>query len=176
MQNQSNPAADRRGDHGHQREQQVNNEMPVRLTPFHADEKSDSEQRSGCGHHDEKENQEATEILLLRYLAYFALRCRHYCHPIKRKDNDSDCIPTCNCRAPDTKMSPRGKENRRTGGQSQPEAMPRILTRNKIDKAHLSGSFSLSRTQDIPTGPIRNATCAVRRGDPCFSRARTCSL
>src|SRR5439155_8292744 len=84
---------------GHQREQQVNNEMPVRLTPFHADEKSDSEQRSGCGHHDEKENQEATEILLLRYLAYFALRCRHYCHPIKRKDNDSDCIPTSNRRA-----------------------------------------------------------------------------
>ena len=39
---------------------------PSALTPFHADEKSDCEQRSGCGDHDEKENQEAAEILLLR--------------------------------------------------------------------------------------------------------------
>ena len=44
----------------------MNNEMLVRLTPFHADEKSDCEKRSGCGDHDEKENEEAAEILLLR--------------------------------------------------------------------------------------------------------------
>jgi hypothetical protein len=76
--------------------------------------------------------------LLLRYLAYFAVRCRQNCRPIKRKDNDSDCIPTCNCRTPEPKMSPCDKENQRTGGQSDPEAMPRILARNKIDKAHVS--------------------------------------
>jgi hypothetical protein len=44
----------------------MNNEMRVRLTPLHADEKSDCEQRGRCGDHNEKENQEAAEILLLR--------------------------------------------------------------------------------------------------------------
>ena len=44
----------------------MNNEMAVCQTPLHVDEKSDCEQRSGCGDHDEKENEEAAEILLLR--------------------------------------------------------------------------------------------------------------
>ena len=107
--------------------------------------------------------------------AYFALRCRQNCHPIKRKDNDSDCIPTCNRRTPEPKMSPHGKEHRRTGGQSQNEAMPRVLPRNKIDKAHVSDWLSLSRTRDIPSGPIRNAKCAAHRGGQSFFRARTFS-
>ena len=150
----------------------MNNEMRVRLTPFHADEKSDCEQRSGSGDHDKKENQEAAEILLLRYLANFALRCRQNCRPIKRNDNDSDCIPTRNCRTPDPKMPPRGKENRRTGGQSQDEAMTRVLPRNKIDKAHVSDCLSLSRSRCSPSGPIRNAKCVAHRGGRSFFRAR----
>jgi hypothetical protein len=125
-------------DHGQQREQHMNDEMATALTPFHADEKSDCEQGSGRSDHDKKENQEAAEILLLRYFAYFAVRCRQICRPIKRKDNDSDCIPTCNCGTPEPKMSPCDKENQRTGGQSDPEAMPRVLARNKIDKAHVN--------------------------------------
>src|SRR5262249_10341729 len=55
-----------RKDQGQQREQQMNDEMTAALTPFHADEKSDCEQSSGCGDHDKKKNQEAAEILLLR--------------------------------------------------------------------------------------------------------------
>jgi hypothetical protein len=35
-------------------------------------------------------------------------------------------------------MSPCDKENQRTGSQSDPEAMPRVLARNKFDKAHVS--------------------------------------
>jgi hypothetical protein len=58
-------------------------------------------------------------------------------------------------------MSPCDKENQRTGGQSDPEAMSRVLARNKIDKAHVSYRLSLSRTQDSPTCPIRNAKCAA---------------
>ena len=100
--------------------------------------------------------------------AYFALRCRQNCRPIKRKDNDSDCIPTCNCCTPEPKMSRASKEYQRTGGQSQTEAMPRVLTRNKIDKAHVSDRLSLSRTRDSPTGPIRNAKCAAHRGGQSF--------
>jgi len=62
----------------------MNNEMPVCVSPFHADEKSDCEQRSGCGDHDEKKDEKAAEILLLRLLAYLPLRCHQNCHPIKR--------------------------------------------------------------------------------------------
>src|SRR5215468_4994089 len=151
----------------------MDDEMAAALTPFHADEKSDCKQCSGRGHHDKKENQEAAEILFPRYLAYFALRCRPDRRPIKCKDNDSDCIPSPNCCTPQPKMSPRDKENRRTGGQSQPEAMPRVLPRNKIDKAHVSGWLSLSRTRCSPSGPIRNARCAAHRGGRSFFRAHT---
>src|SRR5437764_10501733 len=135
--------------------------------------KSDCEQSSGCGHHDKEKNQEPAEILLLRYFAYFALRCRQNCHPIKRKDNDSDCIPTRNRCTPEPKMFAHGKERRRTGGQSHEEAMPCVLPRYKIDDAHVSDWLSLSRTRDIPTCPIHNAKCAAHRGAQSFFRART---
>ena len=44
----------------------MSDEMAAALTPFHADEKPDCQERSGCGDHDKNENQEAAEILLLR--------------------------------------------------------------------------------------------------------------
>src|SRR4029453_11692801 len=116
----------------------MNDEMFAALTPFHADEKSDCEQSRGCGDHDKKENQQAAEILLLGYLTYLVLRCRQNRQPIKRKDNCSDCIPTRNRCTPRAKMPPRDKEHRCTSGQSKDEAMPRVLPRNKIDKAHVS--------------------------------------
>jgi len=68
--------------------------------------------------------------------------CRQNCRPIKRKDNDSDCIPTCNCGTPEPKVFPCDNENQHTGGQSDPEAMSRVLARNKIDKAHFSYRLS----------------------------------
>src|SRR5205814_4474960 len=86
----------------------MNNEMPIRLALLHADEKCDCEQSSGCGHHDKEKNQEPAEILLLRYFAYFALWCRQNCDPIKRKDNDSDCIPTRNRCTSEPTMSSHG--------------------------------------------------------------------
>jgi hypothetical protein len=135
----------------------MNEKMPARLPLVRVDKKTNRKKCGAGGGHDKKKNQEAAEILLLRYFAYFAVRCRQNYRPIKRKDNDSDCIPTCNCRTPESKMSSHGKEHRRTGGQSQAEAMPGVLPRNKIDKAHVSGWLSLLRTRDIPSGPIRNA-------------------
>ena len=79
---------------------------------------------------------------MLRYLPYFALRCLQNCHPFKRKDNDSDCIPTCNCSTRKPKMSARDKENQHTGEQCQREAVPRIQARNNIDKTHVSDCLS----------------------------------
>ena len=131
-----------RKDHGAEREQQMNGEMAATLTFVCLNEKSNRKQCGARGDHDKNENQKPAEILLLGYLPYFALRCGQDYHPVKGKDNDSDCVPTCNCRTPGPKISPRGNENRHTGGQSQDEAMPCVLPRNKIDNAHVSGWLS----------------------------------
>src|SRR5436853_5555200 len=146
----------------------MNAEMAGGLIPFRVDEKSDSEQSSGCGDHDKNENQETAEILLLCYLPYFAPRCRQNCHPIKRKDNDSDCVPPSDGCTPDRKITPCGKEHRRTGGQSKNEAMSRVLSRNKSNNAHVSGWLSLGRTPRYPAAPIRDAKYAAHRGGQSF--------
>jgi hypothetical protein len=124
-------------DHGRKCEHYVNNEMPARLTLFDADEKSDCEQRSAGGDYNKKKNEEPTQILLLRQLAYFAQRRCQNCEPIKREDRHSERIPTGNCRAGEPKISARNEEYRDTGDQSQKEAVARVWATYEIDNSHL---------------------------------------
>ena len=58
-------------DHGREREQQMNDEMPARLTLFHADEKSNREQCSAGGDHDKKENQRSGSDLVAALVRVF---------------------------------------------------------------------------------------------------------
>src|SRR5258708_6258967 len=116
--------------------------MPAVSIFVRPDEKSNRKQ-CGAGRDDHKnENQQTAEIFLLRSLAYFALRCRPNCQPIKREDHSSECIPTCNARTPELKTSVADQEHRHTGSQSGGEAMARVLTPGEIGNAHVNGLLS----------------------------------
>ncbi len=112
-------------------------EMPARLTPVYTNEKSDREESGTSGDDDKKKDKEATQILLLRSLAHFALRRHQNCQPIERKDDESKPIPTCNYCTREPNKAARGKEYRHTHGQSQGETLTRVLTADEIDNAHL---------------------------------------
>ena len=114
----------------------------MHLTLVNADEKYDCTQRCEGGHHNKKKDKQTAQIFLLRSLAYFALRCRPNCQPIKREDHNSERIPTCNARTPELKTSVVGQEHRHTGSQSQCEAMARVLTPDEIGNAHVNGLLS----------------------------------
>ena len=128
------------------------------------DEESDREQR-GTGRDDnKKKNKKTAQILLLRYLTYFALRRRQNCQPIKSDDYESGCIPTCNQCVLEPKMSARGKEYRCTGGQSYNETLPRVWTANKIDEAHLG--IRLTNIRPQWQAAIATAVGGAPRRDP----------
>ncbi len=55
----------------------------MHLTLVNADEKYDCTQRCEGGHHNKNKDKQTAQIFLLRSLAYFALRHRPNCHPIK---------------------------------------------------------------------------------------------
>jgi hypothetical protein len=75
--------------------------------------------------------------LLLSQLANLALWCSQDCDPIKRENNDSECVPSSNCCTREPKVASQCKEYRRTGGESQDQALARIRTADNIDNAHL---------------------------------------
>ena len=133
--------------HGCERERQMNGEMPARLSLVHADEKSDREESSAGGDHYKQKNEQATQILLLRALAYFPLRSRQNDHPIKGQDHNGKRIPPGNCCAREPKRSARDKEYHHSGCQSHDEAMARVRTASKIDDAHLGNGVTNIRWQ-----------------------------
>ena len=52
----------------------------------------------------------AAFAVVLLVFAYFALRCGQNYRPVKGKDNDRDCVPTCNCRTCEPKFFPQANE------------------------------------------------------------------
>jgi hypothetical protein len=74
----------------------MDGKMAASLTLIYANQKSNREESSASGEDDKKKDKQAAQILLLRSLAHLALRCHQNCQPIKREDNGSERIPTCN--------------------------------------------------------------------------------
>jgi hypothetical protein len=128
-----------RGDHGRQREQQVNGEMPAALILVRPNKKSNRKQRGAGGDHDKNKNQQTAQIFLLSSLAYFALRCRPNYKPIKQEDHASERIPSCDGCTPEPKTLASGKKYHDSGGHSQDETMACVLMPDKSCHAHLSG-------------------------------------
>jgi hypothetical protein len=115
----------------------MDGKMAASLTLICANQKSNREESSASGDDDKKKDKQAAQILLLRSLAHLALRRHQNCQPIKRDDNGSERIPTCNCCTREPNMSARGKEHRPASGQTQDDTLTRVLTTDKIDNAHL---------------------------------------
>src|SRR5262249_34201470 len=111
--------------------------MAASLTLIYANQKSYREESSASGEDDKKKDKQAAQILLLRSLAHLALRRHQNCQPIKREDNGSERIPTCDCRTREPNMPAQGNEHGPAGGQTEDETVTRVLTTDKIDNAHL---------------------------------------
>src|SRR6059058_3799010 len=105
-------------------------------------EKSHREQRRARRYHHKDEDHGSPKILLLSAGTQRPLRRNQDCQPCRSEDTKGKGIPSRNYVRWKTHMASQRKENRRTGSQSQDEAMPRVLARNKINRAHVSGWLS----------------------------------